>query len=525
LRSVLARSASARGRERTRLRAEAVALALAAEVALVGATARILVGWPPHVLDAVAAAAVVLPLPFIVEGSARISSDAPALLVHSVRLLGLTALVVALYAVVVLGLGRPPSRAERTTLALSLLAAGLAAALYVAARPRLTAFASRLSRGPREPPDAVLQRFGARLSREVPLEELLLELAESLRAALALENAEIWTGAAGALERVASEPDIGHATLRLTAAEEAVVARARISGPAHVRTWLPQLLGSGEAARVRVAAIASNGELLGLIVARRAPDDEDFDERAERVLADLARQVGLALRNVRLDSDLQASLDELRRQADELRVSRARIVAAADAERRRIERDFHDGAQQYLVGIAVNLRVARALADSDPERAKLILDELRGSVPAAIEEFRDLAHGIYPPLLQDQGLGAALAHAARRATIPTRVSCADGQRYDADVEAAVYFCCLEALQNAAKHAGDGAHATVRVWEDAGVLFFDVADDGSGFAATAARAGAGLTNMADRLGSIGGRLRVDSTPGDGTRIAGSIPLRD
>ena len=241
------------------------------------------------------------------------------------------------------------------------------------------------------------------------------------------------------------------------------------------------------------------------------------------MLSELARQVGLALHNVRLDSALQASLDELRHKAEELQASRARIVVAADAERRRIERDLHDGAQQRLVALAVKLGLARRLVDGDLDQARGMLDELRDEVKDAVEELRSLAHGIYPPLLLDQGLAAALGSAAQRATIPTRVEAGPIGRYPADVEAAAYFCCMEALQNAMKHAGPEATVVVRAWEKDGALRFTVTDDGAGFDAAAKAAGHGFVNMGDRLGAIGGSLRVESSPGGGTSVIGVLPL--
>jgi signal transduction histidine kinase len=284
---------------------------------------------------------------------------------------------------------------------------------------------------------------------------------------------------------------------------------------------LPQLLEERGDVLLRVAPITQTGELFGLLVAERPAEGEPFQEEEERVLHELAHQVGLALRNVRLDSELQASLEQLRRSADELAASRRRVVAAADEERRRIERNLHDGAQQYLVGMAIQLRLARELADRAPDRAKPMLDELCAAVQEAQHGLRDLAHGIYPPLLQDRGLAAALGAAVGRTSIPARVDADADRRYPPDVEATVYFCCVEALQNAAKYAGRGARATVRVWEEEGGLLFEVADDGAGFADDGG--GAGLTNMRDRLGAIGGSLRVESQPGHGTKVVGTIPL--
>jgi signal transduction histidine kinase len=217
---------------------------------------------------------------------------------------------------------------------------------------------------------------------------------------------------------------------------------------------------------------------------------------------------------------LEARVEE---QVEEIRASRARVVSAADAERRRIERDLHDGAQQHLIGLAVHLRLASDLADSEPTKTKEILDNLGDDLQEALDELRDLAHGIYPPLLQDRGLADALAAAAGRAPIRTRVEAGELGRYGPDVEAAVYFCCLEGLQNAGKHAGDGATAIIRVREDVGALLFDVVDDGCGFDATDGRSGVGMTNMRDRIGAIGGSLRVESAPGRGTTIAGLIPV--
>jgi signal transduction histidine kinase len=519
----MSRYRAARLAERRLMHWVALAIAAATEVVLVASALHVLVGWPPRVIQIAAVATIPIPLALLLRTSTRLESRAERLVAPAISLVGLTALVAAVYLVVVVGLGRAPTHDERTLLVLSIVAAGISALLYVPARRRLADFSNRLEHGTRQAPDEVIRAFGERLSRAVPLEELLLQIAESLRAALAVEAAEIWTGSGGVLERVVSEPDRGHAKLRLSSSEESVVARAGVSGPARIAVWLPQLLADRGDAVVRVAPLAHSGELFGLIVVERWVDGEPFDEEAEKVLADLARQVGLALRNVRLDSDLHTSLEELRRQAEELRASRARVVAAADAERRRIERDLHDGAQQYLVGLEVNLRVVYGLVDSDSEKAKAILDELRATVQEAMQDFRDLAHGIYPPLLQDRGLSEALANAARRATIPTRIEAPAVRRYDPEMEATVYFCCLEALQNAGKHAGPGARATIRLREEEDALLFEVADDGSGLDPARTSSGTGFTNMRDRLEALGGSLRIESTLSRGTSVVGTIPL--
>jgi signal transduction histidine kinase len=521
--TTLAHPRAHRGAERARVLMIALAIAIVAEFVVVASTLDLLVGWPPRLLQIAAGATVVVATTAVLPLPKRFEARLGRFVAPSVSVAGLTALVAAVYLLVVVGLGRPPTHEQRTLLALSIVAAGVSALLYGPARRRLTEFANRLVHGDRRAPEELVRTFGARLSRAVPLEELLLQLAESLRRALELEVAEVWVNSGGLLERVVSEPDLGPATLRLTAPEEAVLARSGVSGPARVRVWLPQLLADRADAVVRVAAIAQSGELFGLLVAERAAEAQPFDEQAETVLADLARQLGLALRNAQLDSDLQASLVQLQRQAEELRRSRARVLAAGDAERRRIERDLHDGAQQHLVALEANLGAVRALIDSNPERAQAILDELRAAVQEAMQDFRDLAHGIYPPLLQDRGLPEALANAARRATLPTRLEAETRRRYDPEIEATVYFCCLEALQNAGKHAGESARATIRLYEEEDALVFEVSDDGPGLDRARTTFGAGLTNMRDRLEAIGGDLRIESNLGQGTRVVGTIAL--
>jgi signal transduction histidine kinase len=439
-------------------------------------------------------------------------------------LAGLTVLIVAIYVVVVLGLGRTPTDGERTLLLLSMAAAGLAALLYLPARRWLSERANRLVYGERVAPDETLRTFGQRLTRSIPMDELLLQMAESLRKSMVLTSAEVWTGQDGHYELAASVPHQQPPAVHVGAKERPVVARAGVSGGTWLDIWLPAIVGPDGAAATRVAPVAHGGELLGLIVARRRADGEPFTEAEDRVLTELARQVGLALHNVQLDTALQASMDELKVRNDELQQSRARIVAAGDAERRKLERNLHDGAQQHLVALAVKLRLARDAVEDDPEDAVLMIDELKGDVQEAIAELRSLAHGIFPPLLVSDGLGGALLAAATRAALPTTVDTTGIGRYGAEMEAAVYFCVLEALQNAGKHAGDGATAQVRVWEADGALRFDVADDGLGFdASSVASPGHGFVNMADRLGAFGGTLDVRSQPGAGTTITGTLPV--
>ncbi len=518
-----ARYRAARGQERQRMQWFGWAITVAAEITLVTIALRLFLGWPETSGEVAAAATVFVPLSFVFSTSRRMLPQVDKLLAHTVSLTGLTGVVVAVYLVIVLGLGRVPNDDERSILLLSMLAAGVAALLYLPTRARLTAFSNRLVYGEQYAPDEALRTFGTRLSRAIPLDELLLQLAESLRKSLVLERAEVWTGSSGVLERGVSVPDQGHAQLVVSETERPVVARAGVVGPAWLAIWLPELLEGRQDKLLRVAPIAHSGELLGLVVVQRPADAEVFADDDESVLAELARQVGLALHNVQLDSALQESLEEVKRQAEELRQSRARVVAAADAERRKIERDLHDGAQQHLVALAVSVRLARQLADSDPETTKEMLDQLGTDLQEAVQELRNLAHGIYPPLLMDRGLEAALGAAAGRAALPTGLEADGVGRYPQQVEAAVYFCCLEALQNAGKHAGDGAEATITLHESDGRLLFEVADTGAGFdMGSSAGKGHGFVNMSDRIGAIGGTFAFDSAPGQGTRISGSVP---
>jgi signal transduction histidine kinase len=355
------------------------------------------------------------------------------------------------------------------------------------------------------------------------MDELLLQLAESLRKTLTLRSAEVYTGSGEVLELAVSVPDLGTRSLIVSDRERPVITAAGVSGNAWTSVWLPSLVAGREGGPLRVAPISHAGELLGLIVVERGHGEHAFSEEDDGVLAELARQLGLAFHNAELDTALQTSLDELRRQADELRASRARIVAASDATRRRVERDLHDGAQQHLVALAVNLRLARDVVVEDPEAAVEMLGELGQAVQDTIQELRELAHGIYPPLLVDSGLGEALRAVASRSPLDVDVRCEGLARYDGDVEAAIYFCCLEALQNAGKHAPE-AHVDLRVWLDAGGLLFEVKDDGPGFDIALARRGHGFVNMSDRLGAIGGSVRWESQPGVGTTISGSVPIQ-
>jgi signal transduction histidine kinase len=514
----------AAGHDKERMQWLGTGLVVAASVALICEVLHLLVGWPGPAGAVAASATAAVPLGLALAECPPLAPHGGRVFVHALSAAGSSAVVAAIYLLFVLGLGKAPANsADREILGLSILAAAVAAIGYLPARTRLAAFATTFVYGTRGAPDEALRTFGSRMTRAVAMDELLLQLAESLRKTMGLACAEIYTCAGGVLDRTVSVPDAGPKSIVLADRERPVVARAGVSGSAWASVWLPALLSGREQAQLRVAPISHAGELLGLIVVERPSRADAFTAEDDRVLTELARQAGLAFHNASLDSALQATLDALRRQADELRESRARIVASGDAERRRVERDLHDGAQQHLVALAISLRLARDIVADDPAGAGEMLNQMADDVQLTIKELRELAHGIYPPLLADNGLGDALRAAASRHPLTVRVEVADDVgRYSAEVEAAIYFSCLEALQNAAKHAG-GAAVDLRLWTESGGLLFSVADDGPGFDPAAARGGHGFVNMADRLGAIGGTIRWDSRPGHGAKISGSVPL--
>ena len=513
-------SAPARGRQR--IQSLVAGAALAAMATVIALTLHALVNWPGDLTATLLGATCLVPLG-LAAGSTGAATHADRALVHLLTTLGTVAIVSGAYLVAVKGFAKTPtSHSARSLLGWAMAAAAVAAIGQLALRARFTRIATSATYGTREAPDEVVRTFGSRLTRAIPMDELLLQLVESLRKTLTLASAEIYTGNSETLELVVSVPDVGPRSLHVTGDERAVIARAGVSGGAWASVWLPSVTSEHVGGPLRVAPISYAGELLGVIVTSRAEGAVGFREEDDRVLADLARQVGLALHNSQLDTALQSSLDELRRQADELRASRARVVASGDAERRRVERNLHDGAQQHLVALAVNLRLAKDVVIEDPEGAVQMLDELGVAVQETIRELRELAHGIYPPLLVDSGLGEALRAIANRSPLDVELVAEGIGRYGGDVEAAIYFCCLEALQNAAKHASS-AHVVVRVWEESGGLLFEVGDDGPGFDVRTAQRGHGYVNMSDRLGAIGGAVRWESEIGKGTTIRGSVPL--
>ena len=368
--------------------------------------------------------------------------------------------------------------------AIPLVAAAVVALAFDPVRRRARRLADRLVLGERATPYEVLSSFGERVGDTYATDDVLPRMARLLAQGTGADATTVWLRVAGRLRPEASWPS--------------EIVRGSLPAPGEA---LPSF-SDEDAFEIR-----DRGELLGAITLRM-PASDPMDPSKSKLVQDLAAQAGLVLRNVRLIEDLRAS--------------RQRLVAAQDEERRRIERNIHDGAQQQLVALAVQLKLARTMVDRDPAKAGPMLDGLQAAATTALEDLRDLARGIYPPLLADQGLTAALEAQARKAALPVTVSSEDVGRYPQEIEAAVYFCSLEALNNVAKYAGASA-AEVHLAQENGHLSFTVRDDGAGFDPAVTGYGTGLHGMADRLDAIGGDLTVQSSPGGGTVIRGLVPV--
>ena len=256
------------------------------------------------------------------------------------------------------------------------------------------------------------------------------------------------------------------------------------------------------------SSITKNGETVAMIV-----HDDGLDTDPELVAA-AGQAMLLAIENGRLTAELRSTTTELD-------AMRARIATAGEAERRKVERDLHDGAQQHLVALIIRVGLAREVGD--PEVVAR-LDEVGKELDEILEELRDVAHGLHPLVLRDLGLEAALITLVRRSVSRVKVEAGAFGRYSDEVEAAVYFCCTESLQNVHKHAGLGATAVIRLWERGGRLFFEIIDDGAGFDVESARhVGHGLANVSERIAVHGGNLVVESAPGRGTTVRADIPV--
>lgn len=427
------------------------------------------------------------------------SAQARDLVGRVVVVASLVVFIAAVYAAVVLGLGRLFGTDTPNT-SLSAVAMSIVALTFGGARQRAHRLAARLLHGQRATPYEVLAGLSERAAQSYSPEEVLPRMAELVAAGTGAVRVEVWLRVDGELLLGTSWPSAPAAR------------RGRLKLPV---VGLPAFPGAD-----RAVAVSDRNELLGAIAVAKRPGELPTDTE-KRLLADVASQAGLVLRNVRLTAELSARLDELQATTSELRASRRRIVEAQDAERRRLERDIHDGAQQHLVALAVKLRLARTFAERDPKRTRTMIGEVRTLTDAALENLRDLTRGIYPQVLAAEGVHAALKSQVGRAAVKISVTGRGVRRFDPAAEIAVYFCCLEAIQNAAKHA-KAASVRVRLERQGSAIAFSVVDDGTGFDPSRVKRGSGLQNMEDRLAVVGGHLEITSAPGEGTTLTGRVP---
>jgi signal transduction histidine kinase len=393
----------------------------------------------------------------------------------------LAVFITAVYVALVVGVGTLAGNTRSPLLAA--LAAAVVAVAFQPARQRAGRLANRVVYGRRATPYQVLSDFAGRIGGTYAAGDVLPQMAHIVAAGTGAENVVVWLRV-GEEFRPEASSGVGPLPPRLPA-----------DGPA-----LPTLPGSD-----LNVPIVHQGELLGAI-AIAMPKDEPLRPAGQQLVTDVASQAGLVLANAGLIEDLRAS--------------RQRLVTAQDEARRRLERNIHDGAQQDLVALAIKAKLAATTLGDDP--AKQILGELQADAVGALENLRELARGIYPPLLADLGLAAALGAQAGKSALPVTVQADGVGRFPQDTEAAVYFCCLEALQNTAKYAR-ATQARICLRAANGTLSFIVSDDGSGYDARHTPMGSGLRNMADRLAALGGRLEIQSTPGQGTTITGHLPI--
>ncbi len=410
----------------------------------------------------------------------------------------LAGFITAVYVAIVVGLGAALGQgASKPNLGLSILATAVVAVAFQPVRDRIQRLANRLVYGRRATPYEVLSEFSQRMGASYATEDVLPRMARILAEGTGAGEARVWLKVGDELRDAAGWPSevvLGHS---LPLPEEGDGA--------------PAFSGATETLAVR-----HRGELLGALSLTKAPGDR-LKPAEEHLARDLAAGAGLVLRNVGLTQELLVRLDELQ-------ASRRRIVAAADEARRKLERDIHDGAQQQLVALAVRARLAVNVLANDPGKGDELLETIEVGLGDALQDLRDLARGVYPPLLADRGLAAALEAQARKASLPVEVESDGVGRYPQEAEAAVYFCCLEALQNVAKYAG-ATRALVRLSAPDGTLTFAVSDDGVGFDPATRPHGTGMQGMADRLSALGGELRVESSPGAGTTVIGRIPIAE
>jgi signal transduction histidine kinase len=412
---------------------------------------------------------------------------------------GLAAFVVAVYAILVRGAGALIGHTHSPSLPLSVLATAAVALLFAPVQDALERAASKVLPGAPARPYEVLSRFST-ISDSDQSEDLPARMSRLLAQGTGAQWAQVWLAVADRLTLAATWP---------TSADEDRT-------PPEPQPDNGDATGQGR----RALTVLHGVEVLGVLRLQERPGVA-LTPVEERLFTALAAQAGLMLRLVGVREDLERRHQELLARASELKASRERLIETQDTERRRLERDIHDGAQQHLVALAVNLRLAQTLAAGSPERAARILAKQADAARVAIETLSLLSRGIYPRTLSREGLVPALRSALATSAIPVTVHTDQAGRLPAPVESAMYFCCVEAVQNAAKHSGADA-VTVRLSEDRETWRLTVTDDGAGFDPTRARLeGVGLANMRDRLDAVGGDVRVRSEPGTGTAITAVV----
>ena len=413
---------------------------------------------------------------------------------------GLAAFVIGVYVVVVRGGGALIGHTHSPSLLLSVLATVAVALSFASVQERLERLAIRLGVGTAPTPYDVLNQFSETVSHQDAAEDLPARMARLLAQGTGAEWAQVWLIVSGDQMLAATWP--------------AAVDEERT--PPESKPDARDATGPGR----RALTVEHAGQRLGTLrLQERA--GLPLSSVEERLFTALAARAGLMLRLVGVRAELTSRHCELQRRADELKASRERLIETQDAERRRLERDLHDGAQQHLVALAVNLRLAQTVAADSPERAANILGHQADAARVAIETLSSLSRGIYPRQLSDEGLVAALLSAIATSAIPVTVTTDEVGRLPAAVEAALYFCCMEAVQNAAKHSGASTVA-VRLSEECGETCLVVTDDGAGFDPAGVHdGGAGLANMRDRLDAVGGTVTVTSLAGAGTTVTAKV----
>jgi signal transduction histidine kinase len=406
-----------------------------------------------------------------------------------------TACVVALASGVVLVAGG----GEEPPLVASVGATVVVAAVIDPVQRRCERLAARWLHGDRQTPYDVLSRFTGQVRSEASPEQLPERMARLLAEGTASAWAQVWVLVNDRLTLIATHP----------------AGAAADPEP-------PPLAGLSRSPGHRTVTVGYQGRVLGVLRIQERPG-RPLTGVEERLFAGLAAQAGLALHSAQVRAELEDRHRELSARTRELTAARDELVCVQDQERRRLERDIHDGAQQQLVALTINLRLAQTLAVQSRERAIEVLAAQQQGAAAAIDTLRSLSRGVQPQVLREEGLAPALRLVAESSPLPVRLTTSKASdRLHPDTEAALYFCGLEALQNAVKHA-QARTAEVRLRVGPRSTELTVADDGTGIT-TSRSTGTGLANMQDRVAALGGSIRVDSAPGAGTRVVASVPTR-